>query len=238
MDYAAMYTQICVRPKNRKKYLECVRLRKGGLSYSEIRKVVSVGKSTLHDWLKLSRLTLTSEHLQIQIKKAKENHILGTAASKIIRARRSKEEVEKFIEKYQRYLYDPLFITGITLYEAEGAKESACRFSNSDYRLIKIFMNFLIKFFPLSLENNISYRLYIHTTREKDLERIKKFWSEKLSIPVDNIAVSWKRNKVAHRRENQDYVGQFSLTVKKFPIFTRKLLALSDIILDRHCGVV
>ncbi len=48
-----------------------------------------------------------------------------------------------------------------------------------------------------------------------DLKRIKKFWSNILMIPEDEIRLSWKKNIVRHRRNNPEYLGQFSVEVQK-----------------------
>ena len=67
-----MINKSSIRKKNKGKFVECVRLRKEGLSYGEIRKIVPVAKSTLQNWLTFAGLTLTKEHLEIQLKKRVE----------------------------------------------------------------------------------------------------------------------------------------------------------------------
>jgi transposase len=62
-----------VRFKNKEKFKRCIQLRKQGLSYREIRKIVPVAKSTLQNWLTSAGLTLRKEHLEIQVRKRLEN---------------------------------------------------------------------------------------------------------------------------------------------------------------------
>lgn len=226
-----------IRSRNIKKFRKCIELRKQGLSYSEIRELVPVAKSTLQNWLAFAGLTLTKEHLEIQLRKAVEKRAVATEASRLTRSRKKEEEIQKFILQHKKFLDNPFFICGITLYEAEGSKDKV-RFSNSDYRMLQVFINFLEKYFSLERDKNMKFRLYVHTTREEDLGKIKGFWSNKLAISFDDIPVSWKKNKVAYRRENPDYVGQMSVTVYGIPLFSRKLLAISDIILRKYCRVV
>ena len=188
----------------------------------------------MQNWLTLAGLTYTKEHLQIQTRKRLEKQEAATLGSKITRRKRSEKEVQAFIQRSRKYLDDPFFVAGILLYEAEGSKGSSFEFSNSDYRLILTFLNFLKKYKILNTDINLRFRLYIHETRKKDLPRIIIFWSKKLSIKPDIIKISWKHNKIVKRRSNLDYTGQFDLRSVGISHLTRKLIAVSDIILRKY----
>jgi hypothetical protein len=133
----------------------------------------------------------------------------------------------------KKHLNDPFFVTGIMLYEAEGSKGANNCFSNSDFRLIVLFVKFLEKYLLLDRNKDLTVRLYIHETRKDDLQKITNFWAKKLSIKPDIIKISWKRNLVVKRRYNKDYVGQCGVRVIGISHFTSKLLAISDIILGK-----
>jgi hypothetical protein len=220
-----------IRRKSSEVFRRVIELRKKEYSYTEIRKETGIAKSTINNWLTLAGLTLTKEHLQIQAKKRVENHIIATEASKITRARRKDEEIQSFIMKNKIHFEDPLFNYGIALYEAEGSKETGCKFSNSDYRLIKVFVRFVEKYFSLSKDRNMSFSVYIHETRKSDLAKILNFWAQKIGIEKSRIHVYWKRNRIVSRRENPDYVGQFLVRVIGERVLGSKILAISDIIL-------
>ncbi len=216
-------------------YKKVIDLRKREFSYTEIVKETGLAKSTIQNWLTRSGLTLTKEHLEIQAKKRVLGHIVATAASKITRARRRANDVQLFIQSIKKYFSDPFFVAGIMLYEAEGTKgENNNGFSNSDFRLIRVYINFLEKYFSLDRNINFVFRLYIHETRRNDLKRIMNFWSKKINISPEKITISWKHNIVTKRRMNLDYVGQFEVRVRKFRNLTSKLLAISDIILSKY----
>jgi hypothetical protein len=229
-----MVNKSSVRAENKTRYRECLELRKQGLSYSEIRVKVPIAKSTLQNWLALAGLTLTKEHLEIQIRKRIENRSAATEASRITRALNLEREINKTILETRKFFRDPLFVAGIALYEAEGSKSGQCKFSNSDYRLIKTFILFLGRFFNISRTENIRFSLFVHISRKGDLTRIKSFWARQLLIPAKDIKVYWKRNAVVHRRNNLDYVGQMLISVTGIRSFSRKLLAISDIILKPY----
>lgn len=229
-----MVTRGSVRRKGKETFQKVIELRKKGLSYTEIKKETGIAKSTINNWLSFAGLTLSKEHIDIQNKKRAENHVLGTAASKITRKRRKDEDIQNFINLQKANFKDPLFVAGIMLYEAEGTKSDSNGFSNSDFRLVNLYIKFLEKYLGLSKNENMTFRIYIHEIRKMDLERVKRFWSSKLSVDIDKFAISWKHNIVAKKQENLDYVGQLSMSVRKVSHFASKMIALSDIILTRY----
>lgn len=233
-----MINKSSVRYGNKDRFKKCIRLRKQGLSYSEIRKIVPVAKSTLQNWLTFAGLTQTHEHLQIQLRKRLEKKQVAIEASRITRAKKADTEINKFVQEFKKFLDDPFFVASIMLYEAEGSKSSQCVLSNSDYRIIQMFVRFLEKYFYLDRKKHMHFRVYIHETRSSDLNKIKGFWSKKLNIPAGDIALSWKKNIVSQHRKNTDYVGQLLVSVSNVSFLTRKLRYLSSIILMQYCRVV
>lgn len=229
-----MVTKGSVRRKSFEIFKKVIELRKKGYSYTEIRRETNIAKSTINNWLVLAGLTLSKEHLQIQAKKRVENHVLGTMASKITRSRRKDEDIQRFIQEQKGNFNDPFFVAGIMLYEAEGSKSTDCKFSNSDHRLIVVFMRFIEKYTPLRRDKNIIFELYIHESRAADLDRIRRFWSAKIGISTGKIRFYWKRNRVIGRKENMDYVGQIMVRVHGEKVFGSKLAAISDIILKKY----
>jgi len=208
--------------------------RKSEHSYTEIRRETGLAKSTIQNWLTHAGLTLSKEHLEIQARKRVENYVIATAASKVTRKRRKDQEIQSCIQKVKKYFNDPFFNYGLAIFESEGCKSTECRFSNSDFRLIRTFVKFIEKYFPLDRNKNMSFDLYIHETRKADLGKIKGFWSEKIGIPISKMRVYWKKNEIVGRRDNPDYVGQMLVGVHGEKIFGSKLLALSDIILRKY----
>ncbi|HTK03714.1 MAG TPA: hypothetical protein VL401_03035 [Alphaproteobacteria bacterium] len=229
-----MITKGSIRRKSVDIFKKVIELRKKGLSYTEIRNETGIAKSTINNWLTFAGLTLSKDHLLIQAKKRIKNHIIGTEASKITRARKKDRNIQEFILEHKKYLDDPFFVAGVMLYQAEGSKSFGNGFSNSDFRLILIYIKFLEKYFSLRKDINFRFRLYIHDIRKSDKDRILNFWSKKLLINQELIRLSWKHNKVTKRRFNLNYVGQFEVRILKYPYFTKKILAISDIILSRY----
>lgn len=223
-----------IRARNKERFKQCIKLRKQGLSYSEIRKVVPVAKSTLQNWLTFVGLTLTKEHLEIQARKRIENKRVATEASRITRQIRKQKDLNHTLELHSKYFNDPFYNYGVALFESEGSKGTECKFSNSDYRLVQMFIKFIERYFSLKRLENMGFEVYIHETRKNDLGKITNFWSKKLRIPNKKITIRWKRNKIVGRRYNPDYVGQMLVRVKGERILGSKIGAISDIILKKY----
>jgi len=228
-----MITRGSVRRKSADVFKKVIELRKGGHSYSEIRKETGVAKSTINNWITFAGLNLSQEHMQIQTKKRLENHEVGVIASKRTRAKQKETDVNNFIMENKRYFNDPFFVAGIMLYQAEGTKVNN-NFSNSDFRLISTYVKFLEKYFSLDRNRNMVFRLYIHETRKADLTRIKNFWSKKLRINSNVFRITWKQNVIVKKRSNLDYVGLIGVGARGLKHFAIKILAISSIILTRY----
>jgi hypothetical protein len=183
-------------------------------------------------------LTLSEEHLLIQSKKKRENWInVGIEASRLTRKKRGNESVSQFVNNLLTKINDPLLLVGSIAYEAEGAKGSKCEFCNTDFRIIKVFLAFAKKYLIDDQKNLLNYRLYIHDSRKEDLKRILSYWATKLSIDINEIRISWKHNEVKKIRKNKDYNGLISVHISKGKYLSRKILAISDIIMKPYCGV-
>jgi len=172
---------------------KAVKLRKQGLSYSEILKQVPVAKSTLSLWLRAVGLSkqqyqrLTDKKLAAMKRGWERVHEKRMERWKKIRSAAEKEV--HTLTKNERWLL------GIALYWAEGAKEAEYRsstpikFSNSDPAMLLIFKNWLKEFSELPMKN-IRYELYIH--ERADWKSARTFWASKLKIKPDTIRVYFK----------------------------------------------
>ena len=148
---------------------KAIKLRQSGKSYNQITKLLGIPKSTLSTWLK--DLPLTSEAsakiisqgnfiaIKKLIKRNKQQSEIAKARHKDIK-NKAKNEAVKFLK-------DPLFIAGISLYWAEGYKKGwnksnwkSIDFTNSDPDMIKLMMNFFKKF--LKINKNVIFNGETH----------------------------------------------------------------------------
>ncbi len=157
---------------------EALKLRKEGMSYSQIKQKIGVSKSTLSGWLKeypLSKeriLELTSKS-ERRIEKYRETM-----------RRKREERLQIVYEKEKKILpFDTreILIFGLGLYWGEGAKArgASLSMSNTDPSLIKFFIFWLIKSFSIAKENlKVNLQLY----KDMDVEKEIYFWQNVLGL--------------------------------------------------------
>ncbi|MDP3962316.1 MAG: hypothetical protein Q8Q03_00395 [bacterium] len=208
---------------------KAIKLRKEGLTYSEILKQIFVAKSTLSLWLRSVSLAFP------QKQKFSEKKIL--AQKRGAEARRS-QRIEK-----QRIIYNnakidvgnlskrELWITGVALYWAEGSKEkewrpgSSVEFTNSDSGMVKFFINWLEEFCNVKKED-LDFSLFIHKNSKNALPVVKGHWSEVTGFPVGCFdKVFFKMHNVKTKRKNTGdlYYGCLKVRVKASSILLRQI---------------
>ena len=210
---------------------KAIKLRKQGFSYSEILKEVLVAKSTLSLWLrsvglaKKQKQRLTEKRLTAALRGAKARKDHRIAVTKEIKDK-ARNEIGKLSKR-------ELWLIGVALYWAEGAKEKPwsvnvdLKFNNSDPLMIIFFLKWLKKICLVSPQD-IIYELYIHETANwKDAAR---YWSKIISIPPQKIRVYFKHNKIKTKRKNtgNDYHGLIMVRVKKSTNLNRKITGWAE----------
>lgn len=95
-----------------------------------------------------------------------------------------------------------LKIAGVMLYWGEGTKDgNTVAFSNSNPEMVLLFLKFLRKICNIS-EDRI--RALIHIYEDQDESVVKKYWSNKLSIPMIQFNKSFlhKRKKGSYKKNS------------------------------------
>ena len=219
-------------------------LRRAGKSYSEILKEVRVAKSTLSEWLK--DVGLSKSQKQLFTEKRRLGALRGAYRRREIRLNTQANIIGIAQKEIGRMSDYQLKIIGTCLYWAEGAKEkeynagSGVKFSNSDWKMVRVFQKFLYDVCGVS-EQDIKYELYIHDTRRQDVEKIRIFWSNRLKLDRNRIThIYFKPGKVKTKRHNtgDDYVGLVRVCVKKSSTLVRRIVGWTEGIYKSYCGVV
>jgi len=202
-----------------KKFL-AIKLRKSGKSYNEILEKVSVCKSTLSLWLRDIKLTpkqlnalYRRAYEKGRYKGAKANQQKRIEKTKIIISAARKEVREKSLFK------NPLFLSGIMLYWAEGAKkDESINFSNSDPRMIKFMMRWFREICEIP-EEKFRIALHIHELHcRKDIER---FWSDITMVPLSQFhKIQIKPTSLRHRK-NPLYDGTCGIRISNKDLFRK-----------------
>jgi len=160
-----------------------IKLRRRGKSYSKINKELGVPKSTLSNWF--SNINW-SKSIKVGLTK-KANYI----AQKRLRLYNKKQKIfwEEWREKARQQARDsfsklksnPLFISGIMIYWGEGDSKpkNPFRLSNTDPRMIKLYVKFLIELLNIPKEN---IRLGLILYPDLIENRCINFWSKNTTI--------------------------------------------------------
>ena len=211
---------------------KAIKLRIEGFSYSEIRKQVKVSKSSLSLWLRSVGLTKRQKQRLTEKKwtaikrgweKWKNQRIKKT---EIV----NKEAIGQ-IKKIKK-TEEKLFLMGIMLYWAEGAKEKQYRlgqgvsFSNSDFKMIKVFIEWLKDCLKIP-DNQINFDIYIHDNNKYRLNEVRSFWSKVTGFPIEKFGkIYFKKHKIKTLRKNTDnnYHGLLRIKVSKSTYINRRIV--------------
>lgn len=204
-----------------------IKLRKEGMTYSEILKQIPAAKSTLSLWLR--SVGLSKQQKQRLTEKKWEAIRRGGARKREIRLEMI-EKMNKEAEKETgRLINNSLWLAGVLLYWAEGAKQKdhnvsqkVC-FSNSDPAMIKLFLKWLENIIKIPRED-IRFIIFIHRTA--NVEKALEFWSSSISCQKSEIKVYFKRHKIKriYRKNTGDnYNGLLRVEVNKSTTLNRKI---------------
>ena len=211
---------------------EAIKLRLKGMSYNEISYELKVAKSTLHVWL--SRLQLpdsAQKRIQLRVRAGalrgliKRNKMQTHLAS--ARAHSNRMKGRKMIASLSQ---KDLLILGAALYWGEGYKKAISyrgrrrtyhpvSLSNSDPKLVQIFLRFLRECFSIKDQDiQIGLRIYEHMNTEEAM----RFWQRETKLPSSNflkvyygVSISSERRRGFNRLPH----GTVQIRVNSTPLF-------------------
>ncbi|MDD4531023.1 MAG: helix-turn-helix domain containing protein [Candidatus Gracilibacteria bacterium] len=170
-----------------------IKLRKQGKSYSQISGELNVPKSTLSVWLKDVKISLEAKNkIQERIKSTSLEKLIERNKNrpKIIEIQHNKLREAAKIES-KKYLKDPLFIAGLSLYwgegykrGAEGSKWKSIDFTNSDSEMIQVMVKFFVKFFKIT-PKEMRAQIMLHDSSKTTITI--NYWSKITGIPAENF---------------------------------------------------
>lgn len=202
-------------------------LRSNGESIKEIAKKLSVSVGSVSLWCR--DIELTDEQIAKLERRARDpnygKRLEYTRKLKRRRVEKTRLLRQQGIEEIGKLSEREIFLIGVALYWAEGfKKEKMAGFSNSDPRMIKIFMSWLTKCCNVKAEE-ISVRVTLNMSHKHRLDEIQSYWSEILGIPITKFnkpyyqKTVWK--KVYANPEN--YFGVIRIRVRKSTDLLREI---------------
>ena len=196
------------------KKIRAQKLRRKGLSYSEIRKIINIPKSTLSGWCRDVAIT------EKQALRLFKNKLRGSARGRIIGAKRQQSRRLKQIsdllsegkKEVGKLSVRDRFLVGVSLYVAEGTKsDKSCGFSNSDPLLIKFMAKWFREFCHVHKEK-IKGSIWIH--ENLDVKKASDYWANLIGIPISQLNKPYiAKNKTDSLkiRKNIHQYGIFSI---------------------------
>lgn len=205
------------------------KLRRQGKSYSEILSKILVAKSTLSLWLK--EVGLSKHQNQKLTEKKRLGQLRGALKRKTIRISAQQEIYAKSQKEIGALSKRELWLLGIALYWAEGSKEKeyqsgiGVRFSNSDPRMIVLFLRWLKRCCDVKSER-VYFSVYIHAMYKNRTMEVRKYWSDMTKFPLTSFKqVYFKNHNVQTRRKNAGilYNGLLRVNVRSSSELNRKI---------------
>ena len=210
----------------RSERVEAIRLRRSGVSYSDITKRLSVAKSTVWRWLKAEELVETSPQRLTELKRVAQRK--GAAAVKAKYLANTNAILREASRAIGHLSHRDLWMIGTALYWAEGSKQKPHHiaqrvvFTNSDPAMVQLFLIWLREVCQVS-DEQLTFELCIHESG--DLGAAQRFWASALHVPPERFRIRLKRHtRTPHRRNiGNSYVGLVRVTVSQSAALNRKI---------------
>ncbi|MBI4268508.1 hypothetical protein HY627_01580 [Candidatus Uhrbacteria bacterium] len=198
-----------------KKY--AYRLRKAGKSYTAIKELTSLSKSTLSILLRNVSLSSKAEG-----RINKRTDVARKLASEALRSKRVNSSTHTILESWnetKEKMNDPLFLLGTSLYWAEGGKtREMISFSNSDPHMIQVILQWLREYCGVP-ENKLRVQIHIHSLHSRvDVER---HWSYITKIPLHQFNKTYIKHTSLGHRKNILYDGTCIIRVHDSKLFRK-----------------
>ena len=162
---------------------KAINLRKQGKSIRNIAKILGVSKGSISLWVK--DVVLTQE----QKEKLKSNNPIFSNYGNIIKSKMCRDKRRKYQDQGKQIAKNkyPLHIMGCMLYWAEGNRKNnknVVDFVNCDIDLIKVFIQFLKKYYNVD-NSDINIKIKYYDNNGLSKENIISYWDNVLKLNID-----------------------------------------------------
>jgi hypothetical protein len=187
-------------------------LRRLGLSYNEIARIIPVHDGTLSGWCRDIDLT---EAQRARLANKRPALAARLAVGRQLRKKASARHAS-FVEAGRteaRFLSaNPLFVAGVVAYWSEGAKSREVCFSNSDPDLIRLFICWARDFLDAE-PSRFGARMHLHAGQDEG-ER-KAFWAGVTEIPPTRFGKTFIKAEGSGHRKKVLYNGTIQIRLNK-----------------------
>ncbi|MGB2762352.1 MAG: helix-turn-helix domain-containing protein [Minisyncoccales bacterium] len=203
-----------------KEKIKAIHLRKLGKSYSEIRRIIKVSKSTLSLWLRDIKLTPIQEK-RIYVELRQKNAYKLAKLSQKRRIEKTKKIFKEAEKEIPVYFKNSLFLSGLMLYWAEGDKSKSnehVKFTNSDNAMIMFIMKWFRKICKVP---ETKFRVCLHIHKLHCRKNIEQYWSHITGIPLSQFYKTQVKPTSLKQRRNKLYDGTCAITVCNKDLFRK-----------------
>lgn len=198
--------------------IQAIKLRKEGASYAKIRGMVPVSKSTLSLWLR--GIELSKKQQRNLLKGLSISRYAAASKKKLERTEKTKRIIGEAKKEFLRFVNNPLFNIGLSLYLAEGDKNilERVKFSNSDPKLISLMMIWFRKFCEVP---ESKFRIAVHIHNLQSDKEAQQFWSSITKIKKEQFYAIYIKKSSLKTRRNVLYHGTCSIVINSRDMFRR-----------------
>lgn len=184
-------------------------LRRLGLSYGEIGRLIDVKKSTLATWCRDIVLT----EAQARAITERTGSRAGIPVDTNWRRRQEIEQIRKrAAAEAETLTADPAWVAGVVLYWAEGSKtRNHLGVSNSDPVAHRLFIDWVRRF----LNESAEFTLQLHLHEGNDEAAAKSYWRTALELPDAGFHRTFIKPKGTGHRKNHLPHGVCRVTVRR-----------------------
>lgn len=183
-----------------------------GRSYSEIKKLLGIPKSTISTWFGKILKRPISKHVRRE--HFARIHELASIALKNKYKRKREEEtqaikinVEKELKHYPFENFGFYKTMLAMLYWAEGDKSekvAGTKFANTDPYLTSLYITLFRKCYNIN-ESKFRIRLYVHYYHS--VKKVKNFWSKILNVPQNQFTKTYIKKRGRTKRFRKNFAG-------------------------------
>ena len=207
-----------------------IELRKGGYSYSEIKKFCPVPKSTLSYWFHDIKL---SEPQLARLKKKRIEGAQKGSRSKILKTAKAIEEIQRTSAKdIGKISKRELWLMGVVLYWRErllnkndSDLKKGIRFTSSDPHLIKLFLKWLEDVGGIKNEE-INLDIFIPEDKKRSLNEFVDYWADITGFTKSNFSryyLQKVKTKKLKRNSKRTSHGLLRIRVKASSMLARQI---------------
>ncbi|MFH1769895.1 MAG: hypothetical protein ABH833_04535 [Parcubacteria group bacterium] len=177
---------------------QIINLRKKGTSMTKIEKIFGVPRSTLSSWFKNIKLTKKQKTKLLKnsskaLIKARKKAVMWHNEGKRKRLQEAKENALSSFSKLDIKDNNILELTLALLYLGEGSKKTVeTSLANTDPLILNFFIGAVRRLYNTPTSKLICE---LHIRADQNPERIRKYWSKKLKLPLKNF-----KNPIADKR--------------------------------------